>query len=70
MSMQIVIDADRDYVRRFMRVLAVRKNTTVGVLVREALEEKYGDELAEIQQSFVADSIAQEQHIVQERIIE
>lgn len=67
MSMQIVIDADRDFVRRTMRVLAARRDTTVSALVRQALDKCYGDELTEIERSFFQDSIAQAQHIVQGR---
>lgn len=66
MSMQIVVDADRDFVRRTMRVLAARKNTTVSALVRRALDECYGDELDEIERSFFADSIAHTQQVLQD----
>lgn len=49
----ISIQADRVYIEA-MRVLAMRRETTMAALVREALDALYGKELTEIRRLFFA----------------
>jgi hypothetical protein len=54
-STNISLRGDREYVNA-LAVLAKREGTSIGVLVRRALDEKYGESLQSISALFFADA--------------
>jgi hypothetical protein len=60
-STNISVIGGREYVER-MRLLAAQRRVSMAQLVRAALDEKYGDDLRELD-SFFAQNVAHKQQI-------
>ncbi len=65
MSQQIMIDADKRFVKEVMHVLARKNQSTVGKLVRRALEQAYGEQIEEIERFLSPEGVASAQQVVQ-----
>lgn len=61
----VSVYGDRDFLNA-LAVLAKQKNTRIGRLVRQALDDKYGDELRAISASFFASSDVSKHHLMHE----
>lgn len=61
-TVTVSLHADREYVNA-LSVLARRKGKRMGVLVREALQDKYGAELEEILSFFANSDVSKHQMI-------
>lgn len=61
----VSVYGDRDFINA-LAVLAKQKNTRIGRLVRQALDDKYGTELRAISASFFSSSDASKHHLMPE----
>lgn len=64
-TLSVSINADREFIDA-LSVLARRKGTSMGALVRKAIDKEHGSELSEIL-SFFASNVASKQQTLRKR---